>query len=121
MISANHKPVFRQHVKHRNSLIYRTGSEVEIFSTATELQRQCQDWYRRPIIQMAESTEQVAQVNTASDLLESSSSNSHAAEEQVWTFLNYPPRWIVNTFYVDLVLNALAMSIYISLITHPVI
>ena len=106
----------------RKSPMYTPEVEAEIQSAAAELEKQYRDWFQRPIVQFAESIEQAAQLNSPESSESTSPSDSQCAiDEQLWTFLDYPPRRIVNAFYANLAISLRASSIYISLIAHPII
>ena len=108
--------------KLRKSQNYTPAVEAEIQSATAELERQYREWHQRRIVQIAESVEQEFQLTSPySSETSPSDSPSATGEEQLWTFINYPPCRVANTFYANIVLQVLATSIYISLIAHPVV
>ena len=108
--------------KLRKSRNYTPADETEIQAATAELEKEYQEWHQRPIVQIAEAAEQELQLASLNSS-ETSPSNSPSptGEEQLWTFVNYPRYRVANAFYANIAIQARTSSIYISLITHPVI
>jgi hypothetical protein len=97
----------------RNSPGYVPEMEVQILAAANVLLAQIDEWHNRPIVQHAKRLEEEQFKCSTSD------SSPSSVDEELWTFLDHPPRRILNHFYGNLEISSLATAIYISFITYP--
>jgi hypothetical protein len=79
-------------------------------ASVAELEEENRAWKLRPIVQIAESYEQAAQYVQCS---------MDGSDPRELTFLDYPPLYVVNSLYANLLNNSRAVAIYISLIAYP--
>lgn len=102
----------------RKSASYTSDLEQKILEEVTQLEAESDNWHRRQVVAFAEQLEQGAQLDPDADDAQPSFS---CQGDQPWSFVDFPPRRIINTFYANLAISARAVSIYISLIAYPII
>jgi len=99
------------------------GREIEIFSILEPLKEEHRLWKERPVVRMAEESEQIEllmKVNLDASPDNSTSSNpASPVNAQISTFLNYQRVRIVDYFLGSRMNNWRAINLYLGLIEQP--